>query len=125
MSNNRNGKNEKTKDEVGDKGVSNSTGHNNGKDLDNEDNPYNLTGKAFEDWKLNEEFIAKKNRYITSTNFGDKPRTFLFNAEKIESSEIEDFLIIKIIGNLTITKQRLASELDNYGVVPTDMICDS
>jgi hypothetical protein len=81
-----NSKNEKMKDNVGDKSISNSTGHNNGK----EENPYNLTGKAFENWKLNQEFISKKSRYITSTNFGDKPRTFLFNADKIESSEIEE-----------------------------------
>ena len=95
MSNNRNVKNDKIKDEVGDKGISNSTGnngHNNDKEelSKQEKNPYNLTGKAFENWKLNQEFIAKKNRYITSTNFGDKPRTFLFNTEKIESSEIEE-----------------------------------
>jgi len=88
MSNNKNGK---IKDNyVGDKDISKSTGHNNGKESVREENPYNLTGKAFENWNLNQEFIAKKNRYITSTNFGDKPRTFLFNAEKIESSEIED-----------------------------------
>jgi hypothetical protein len=62
----------------------------NGKELANGDNLYNLTGKAYENWKKNQEFIAKKSRYITSTNFGDKPRTFLFNAEKIESSEIEE-----------------------------------
>jgi hypothetical protein len=85
-----NSKNEKMKDNVGDKGISNNTGHNNGKEPTNEENPYNLTGKAFENWKLNQEFIAKKSRYITSTNFGDKARTFLFNADKIESSEIEE-----------------------------------
>jgi hypothetical protein len=48
-----------------------------------------LTGKALENWKLNREFIAKKSRRITSTNFGDKPRTFLFDPEKIEFSEVE------------------------------------
>jgi hypothetical protein len=73
-------------------GVSNSTvnNNNNGKETVSEENPYNLTGKAYENWKKNQEFIAKKSRYITSTNFGDKPRTFLFNAEKIESTEIEE-----------------------------------
>jgi hypothetical protein len=92
MSNSKNGKNEKVKDDVGDKHISNSTGNNghNGKESAKEENPYNLTGKAFENWKLNQEFIAKKSRYITSTNFGDKVRTFLFNADKIESSEIEE-----------------------------------
>src|SRR5215212_2308010 len=92
MSNSKNGKNEKMKDNVGDKDISNSTGNNgyNGKEPAKEENPYNLTGKAFENWKLNQEFIAKKSRYITSTNFGDKARTFLFNADKIESSEIEE-----------------------------------
>lgn len=80
------------KDEVGEEGISNSTGTNgqHGKEPEKQENPYNLTGKAFENWKLNQEFIAKKSRYITSTNFGDKARTFLFNAEKIESSEIEE-----------------------------------
>jgi hypothetical protein len=90
MSNNRNGKNEKISDDVGDKGISNNGGHNDKEQPAKEENPYNLTGKAFENWKLNQEFIAKKSRYITSTNFGDKPRTFLFNADKIESSEIEE-----------------------------------
>jgi hypothetical protein len=77
---------------VGDKDISNSTVNNNknGKEIANEENPYNLTGKAYENWKKNQEFIAKKSRYITSTNFGDKPRTFVFNAEKIESTEIEE-----------------------------------
>lgn len=89
MSYNRNGKNEKTSGQDGDKGTSNNTGHDNGKEHVNEENPYGLTGKALENWKLNQEFIAKKGRYITSTNFGNKPRTFLFNPEKIESSEIE------------------------------------
>jgi hypothetical protein len=92
MSNSKNGKNEKVKDDVGDKGISNGTGNNghNGKEPSKEENPYNLTGKAFENWKLNQEFISKKSRYITSTNFGEKPRTFLFNVDKIESSEIEE-----------------------------------
>jgi hypothetical protein len=92
MSNSKNGKNEKVKDDIGDKGISNSTGNNghNGKEPTKEENPYNLTGKAFENWKLNQEFIAKKSRRITSTNFGDKRRTFLFNPEKIEFSEIEE-----------------------------------
>jgi hypothetical protein len=79
--------------DVGDKDISNRTdnyNNKNGKELANGDNLYNLTGKAYENWKKNQEFIAKKSRYITSTNFGDKPRTFLFNAEKIESSEIEE-----------------------------------
>lgn len=86
---NKNGENEKITGDVGNEGISNSTG-NEGKKQANEGNPYGLTGKALENWKLNQEFIAKKNRYITSTNFGDKPRTFLFNPEKIESSEIEE-----------------------------------
>lgn len=64
--------------------------NNNGKESTKKENPYNLTGKAYENWKLNQEFIAKKSRYITSTNFGDRPRTLLFNAEKIESSEIDE-----------------------------------
>jgi hypothetical protein len=64
--------------------------NNNGKEYANKENPYNLTGKAFENWKLNQEFIARKSRYITSTNFGDKSRTFLFDPEKVESSEIEE-----------------------------------
>jgi hypothetical protein len=79
--------------DVGDTDISNRTdnyNNKNGKELANGDNLYNLTGKAYENWKKNQEFIAKKSRYITSTNFGDKPRTFLFNAEKIESSEIEE-----------------------------------
>ena len=90
MSNNKNGKT--NGNGVGDKDISNSTANNNnnGKETVSEENPYNLTGKAYENWKKNQEFIAKKSRYITSTNFGDKPRTFLFNAEKIESTEIED-----------------------------------
>lgn len=89
MSKGKNDKNEKVDDDVGDKVASNSTG-NNGKEIAKEENPYGLTGKALENWKLNQEFIAKKNRYITSTNFGDKPRTFLFNADKVECSEIEE-----------------------------------
>jgi hypothetical protein len=90
MYNNKNGKTNGS--DVGDKDISNSTGNNNknGKAIVNEENPYNLTGKAYENWKRNQEFIARKSRYITSTNFGDKPRTFLFNAEKIESTEIEE-----------------------------------
>lgn len=96
MSNSKNGKNEKVidKDDIGNEGISNSTGNNNGrngKELAKQENPYNLIGKAFENWKLNQEFIAKKSRYITSTNFGDKARTFLFNPDKIESSEIEEW----------------------------------
>jgi hypothetical protein len=89
MSNNKNGKT--NGNGVGDRDISNSTVNNNknSKETVSEENPYNLIGKAFENWKLNQEFIAKKNRYITSTNFGDKPRTFLFNAEKIESTDIE------------------------------------
>jgi hypothetical protein len=77
---------------VGDRDISNTTVNNNknSKQTVSEENPYNLTGKAYGNWKKNQEFIAKKSRYITSTNFGDKPRTFLFNAEKIESSEIEE-----------------------------------
>lgn len=59
MSNNKNGKNEKVDDDIGNKEISNSTG-NNGKEIAKEENPYNLTGKAFENWKLNQEFIAKK-----------------------------------------------------------------
>jgi hypothetical protein len=95
MYNSRNGKNEKeeNKNDIGNESISNNTGHNNGhndKELAKQENPYNLTGKAFENWKLNQEFIAKKSRYITSTNFGDKARTFLFNPDKIESSEIEE-----------------------------------
>ena len=87
-----NSKNEKMKNNVGDKDISNNTGNigHNGNEPAKEENPYNLTGKAFENWKLNQEFIAKKSRYITSTNFGDKARTFVFNADKIESSEIEE-----------------------------------
>ena len=48
MSNNKNGK---TKDNnVGDKDIPNSTVNNNnkGKETANEENPYNLTGKAYE-----------------------------------------------------------------------------
>jgi hypothetical protein len=86
MSNNKNGK--ANGNGVGDKDISNST-VNNSKGIVSEENPYNLKGKAYENWKKNQEFIAKKSRYITSTNFGDKPRTFLFNAEKIESTDIE------------------------------------
>ena len=67
----------------------NSNSYKNGKEHTNKQNPYNLTGKAYENWKKNQEFIAKKSRYITSTNFGEKPRTFLFNAEKVESNEID------------------------------------
>jgi hypothetical protein len=66
----------------------NSNSYKNGKEHANKENPYNLTGKAYENWKKNQEFIAKKSRRITSTNFGDRPRTFLFNPEKIEFSEI-------------------------------------
>jgi hypothetical protein len=89
MSNSKNGK--ANSNGVGDN-ISNNTvnNNNNGKETVIEENPYNLTGKAYENWKKNQEFIAKKSRYITSTNFGDKPRTFLFNAEKIESTEIEE-----------------------------------
>ena len=93
MNSNKNSINEEAnKNDIGNKGISNSTGNNNGrsgKELVKQENPYNLTGKAFENWKLNQEFIAKKSRYITSTNFGDKARTFLFNPDKIESSEID------------------------------------
>ena len=89
MSNNKSGKT--NGNGVGDKDISNHTvdNNNNGKEIANKENPYNLTGKAYENWKKNQEFIAKKSRYITSTNSGDKPRTFLFNAEKIESTDIE------------------------------------
>jgi hypothetical protein len=90
MSNNKNGKT--NGNGVGEKDIANSTVNNNNKNdkqTANGENPYNLTGKAYENWKKNQEFIAKKSRYITSTNFGDKPRTFLFNAEKIESTDIE------------------------------------
>jgi cell division protein FtsI/penicillin-binding protein 2 len=94
MYNNKKGMNEETnRNNIGNEGISNSTGNNNdrnGKELAKQENPYNLTGKAFENWKLNQEFIAKKSRYITSTNFGDKARTFLFNPDKIESSEIDE-----------------------------------
>jgi hypothetical protein len=92
MYNSKNGKNEKEGYNMGNKGISNNTGNNrlNDKELAKQENPYNLTAKAFENWKLNQEFIAKKSRYITSTNFGDKARTFLFNPDKIESSEIEE-----------------------------------
>jgi hypothetical protein len=90
MSNNKSGKT--NGNGVGDRDISDGTVNNNnknGKQTASEENPYNLTRKAYENWKKNQEFIAKKSRYITSTNFGDKRRTFLFNAEKIESSEIE------------------------------------
>jgi hypothetical protein len=78
-----------TKESTGTNTYSNNN-NNNGKEHANKENPYNLTGKAFQNWKLNEEFIAKKSRRITSTNFGDKLRTFLFDPEKIECSEIEE-----------------------------------
>ncbi|HEY7082656.1 MAG TPA: hypothetical protein VH500_23445 [Nitrososphaeraceae archaeon] len=96
MYNSKNGRDEKeeaNKNSIGNEGISNSAGNNNGhngKEFAKQENPYNLTGKAYENWKLNQEFIAKKSRYITSTNFGDKARTFLFNPDKIEFSEIEE-----------------------------------
>jgi len=93
MYNSKNGKNEKEgyKNDIGNEGISNSTGNNghNSKELAKQGNPFSLTGKAFENWKLNQEFIAKKSKYITSTNFGDRTRTFLFNPDKMEPSEIE------------------------------------
>jgi len=93
MNNNKNNTNgEANNNDIGNKGISNSTGNNNGhngKELVKQENPYNLTGKAFDNWKLNQEFIAKKSRYITSTNFGNKARIFRFNPDKIEYSEIE------------------------------------
>jgi hypothetical protein len=59
MSNNKNGKT--NGNGVGDRDISNSTVNNNknSKETVSEENPYNLIGKAFENWKLNQEFIAK------------------------------------------------------------------
>jgi hypothetical protein len=92
--NNKKGRNEEmNRNNVGNEGIFNNTGNNNGhngKEFAKQENPYNLTGKAYENWKLNQEFIAKKSKYITSTNFGDKARIFLFNPDKIESSEIDE-----------------------------------
>jgi hypothetical protein len=95
MLNNKNDKNEKAKDYVGDNGISNNTGN-----YDHNDNGNYLSPKALENYRKNKELRAKKSIYINSEYFIEK-KLLQFYPEKIDS-ENEQEHTDKNTGQLTV-----------------------